>query len=192
MNSKPLPWDILHSEKIFDETQIFHIYRQHCRQPQSALEGHFYVLDCPNSVQVIARTDDGQLILVEQFRFGSREISLETPAGLMEKGETPIGAALRELEEETGFAGETPQILAALRPNPAIQNNQLYVVFVDRCRKIGPCHPDPLEELSVKQLPIADVLATIQCGAITNGLVVAALLLALPFLASKNAAVARE
>ena len=63
----------------------------------------FFVLNCPDFVNVIALTNDGLCVLVEQWRHGSQELTLEIPGGLVDAGESAETAARRELLEETGF-----------------------------------------------------------------------------------------
>ena len=59
----------------------------------------------PDWVNVVAVTPEGKIVLVRQFRFGSNSLWLEVPGGVMEKGEDPITAGVRELSEETGYGG---------------------------------------------------------------------------------------
>ena len=88
------------------------------------MEGDFYVLDTNDWVNVIALTPDHEIVLVRQFRYGSKEQSLEPPGGVVERGEDPLVAGLRELQEETGYVGELPELLGVVRPNAAILSNR--------------------------------------------------------------------
>jgi 8-oxo-dGTP pyrophosphatase MutT (NUDIX family) len=95
------------------------------------VEGDFFVLDTNSWVNVLAVTPNKELVLVRQFRFGTQEFSLEPPGGVIEKGEDPIVAGLRELEEETGYVGEDATLIGTARPNAAILSNQCYFVLVE-------------------------------------------------------------
>ena len=64
-------------------------------------------------VNIIALTPDQHIVLVRQFRFGINAFSLEIPGGMIDAGEDPIVAGLRELREETGFVGGSARVLAA-------------------------------------------------------------------------------
>ena len=72
----------------------------------------------PDWVNVLALTPDARLVLVRQFRFGIDDFSLEIPGGVIETGEDPVAAGLRELREETGYGGRADRLLASSIPTP--------------------------------------------------------------------------
>lgn len=63
------------------------------------------VLESVDWINVVALTEDGRSVMVEQYRFGTGSCTLETPGGMVDAGETPLQAAQRELKEETGYSG---------------------------------------------------------------------------------------
>lgn len=79
----------------------------------SSKEHDFFVAEIADAVHVIATDPEGQVLMVRQFRVGSRTDSLETPGGLIDPGEDAITAAHRELLEETGYKGFNPKLLGA-------------------------------------------------------------------------------
>jgi ADP-ribose pyrophosphatase len=98
-------------------------------------------------VNVLALTPDHRLVLVRQFRFGIDGFSLEIPGGVMEAGEDPLEAGLRELREETGFAGGVARLLGSVHPNPAIQSQSLPLCARGRRRATAALEWDPDEEI---------------------------------------------
>ncbi|MCB9780648.1 MAG: NUDIX hydrolase [Alphaproteobacteria bacterium] len=127
-------------------------------------------------VNVIARTQDGRLVFVEQYRHGTDDVTLEIPGGMVDPGEDFVTAALRELAEETGYRpapGADAAVIGVVAPNPAIQSNRCGTVLVGPVLP-GPSSPDENEELCVRCLDEARVPGLIRDGVITHALVVAA------------------
>jgi ADP-ribose pyrophosphatase len=125
----------------------------------------------PNWVNVVAVTTKQELVLVRQWRFGAQAFTLELPAGLLEKGEEPLAAGLRELLEETGYAPKgTPRVIGVVRPNPAFMNNVSTTVFAPDCELVAEQNLDENEEIEVITLPIADLDAAIERGELSTAL----------------------
>lgn len=158
-----LVWPLERSEQVGDYRH-FRVRRDWCRSPGAADPHDFYVLDMPDWVQVVAVTTDDRLVLVEQFRPGSRRVTLEFPAGLVDPGEDAVAAGVRELEEETGYRGGEAVVIGDLDPNPALQNNRLYVVLIEGCRATGERDPDPAEEIRVREASLDDVASLIHAA----------------------------
>lgn len=145
------------------------------RHPGRARDGEFVVLAAPDWVNVVALTPGGRLVLVRQFRFGIGDFSLEIPGGMIEPGEDPVAAAVRELREETGYAGTGARLLGSVHPNPAIQNNRCHLVLVEGAERRGATAWDADEEIGVTTEPVAEVMAWARSGRITHSLVLCAL-----------------
>lgn len=169
------PWETVGGADTSD-FRIFRVRRFLARSPRTGDARPFTVLECPDWVNVIARTPDGSLVLVRQYRHGTGEDTLEIPGGMVDPGEEPARAAARELREETGFAGEEPVLLGVVEPNPAIQTNRCHTYLIDGCRRVADAAPDPGEDLEVEVMPEADVLAAARDGRIRHALVLCALL----------------
>jgi 8-oxo-dGTP pyrophosphatase MutT (NUDIX family) len=127
-------------------------------------------------VNVIAVTPDQQLVLVEQFRHGTESVELEIPGGVMDPHETdPVATAVRELREETGYAGRDARLLGSVRPNPAIMSNTCRTVLVEDCRLMHPVEFDHGEDIATRLLPVDEAVRLAATGKIQHSLVVAGL-----------------
>jgi len=172
----PARWEKLgHTTQA--KTVVFDLQRVRYRHPVRGTERDFVVVRAPDWVNVLALTPDGHLVLVRQFRFGVDAFSLEIPGGVMEAGEDPVEAGLRELREETGFTGARAWLLGSVHPNPAIQSNRCHIVLVEDAVRTEDLEWDTDEEIEVTTLPADEVLALARSGAITHGLVLNALFL---------------
>src|SRR5690606_26777075 len=100
----PPLWEKL-GESLIAPTRIFDLTAVRYRHPVRTVERDFYVINTRDWVNVVALTTDLQLVLVNQFRYGINQLSWEIPGGIIDSGEDPLAAGLRELREETGFVG---------------------------------------------------------------------------------------
>jgi len=170
---QPLPWITLSTE-VLGTYPIFELSRNRLRSPMSGREHHFLRLDCPDWVNVIAVTDDGLMVLIEQYRHGTDEMTLEIPGGAVDPGEDPATSAARELEEETGYRASELIEIGWVDPNPAFLSNRCWTFLAIGCRSDGTVNLDPSEEIVVKLTPLGDFARLIDDGAITHSLVIAA------------------
>jgi ADP-ribose pyrophosphatase len=175
----PARWE-KRGEESLAATPIFDLRRVRYRHPRRNRERDFVVIDAPDWVNVLALTPDHRLVLVNQFRFGTNDFSLEIPGGVLERGEDPLAGGLRELREETGYAGKNARVIGRVHPNPAIQNNTCHIVLVEDVVPAAATQWDHDEEIAVSVLPVDEVYALGHGGRITHALVLDALLFFAP------------
>lgn len=132
------------------------------------------MLDAPDWVNVIALTPKKEVILVEQYRFGTERPSLEIPGGVCDRGESPLEAARRELEEETGYTSARWSSLGQVSANPAIQNNYNHFFVAEECSPVGETNFDRHERIIVHKVPFEQFLDLIREGVVDHSLMVAA------------------
>ena len=166
---EPSPWD-MQENNLHADCRIFKVRKQKLRRRSDGVEGDFYVLDTNDWVNVLALTPNHEIVLVRQFRYGSKEQSLEPPGGVVEIGEDPLVAGLRELQEETGYVGELPELLGVVRPNAAILSNRCHVMLVRNVEKKAALNFDQHEELVTELYPLADLKNMICNGEITHSI----------------------
>ncbi len=167
------PWNIL-SQKLVHHTRVLDMYNQRAQsQDFPEKSGDYVVLDVPNWVNVIAITADDQLVMVRQYRQGSRTITLEIPGGMVDPGEDFVTAGVRELLEETGGVGGSPIQIGVTEPNPALQTNLCGTILIQDV-VMGEQDLDPNEEIEVLLVPLSEVSNLIRQGEITHSLVITA------------------
>jgi ADP-ribose pyrophosphatase len=165
-------WEILTSE-IVSRHRIFSVRSQRSRSPDSGKEGQFFVIDAGNWVNVIALTEKDEVVLVEQYRHGNDEISLEIPGGCIDPADpSPLVAAQRELQEETGYSGQDWIELGWNAPNPALLSNRCYTYLARDVRLTGNQKLDGMEEINVLKVALADIPKLIADKTITHSLVI--------------------
>lgn len=173
----PAPWALLRSEHLADY-EMFAVRRDRARSPRNGTEQDFNIAEAPDGVTLVATTAAGELVLVEQFRHPLRRVTLETPSGVMDRGESPVEAALRELREETGYLAGHAEHVGTLTLNPSWQTTRVHVVVVRDARLRAEPEPDEAEDLRVRLVPAAEVERRVAAGEIDACVAVSALALA--------------
>ena len=170
-----LPFVTVAREPLLD-ARVFRVERLRRRSGRTGREHEYFHIAAGSWVNVVALTKAGELVLVRQERHGVEATTLEIPGGMVDEGEDPAQAALRELSEETGYVGRVAEPLGWVHPNPALQANRCYT-FLVRDVEAGPAHPDEEEDIEVSTVPLAHARELVRRGEITHALVVAALYL---------------
>lgn len=176
--------DCLHTpavwEKIADrphaDCRVFSVVRRELKHPARAASAEFFVIKAMDWVLVLAETGADEYLLVHQYRFGAEKLSWEFPAGCIDGEESPIDAAKRELLEETGYAGESAEIIGWSHPNPPLQENTCWYVLVRNARKVAQTDWDPHEEIACASKPLPQIEAMVAQGTFFHAVAQAGLL----------------
>lgn len=175
-SSSPIqPWPRQSTQRLAD-FRIFTVRSDVKTSPRTGRQHDFYVIDCPNWVNVVAITKDQRMVMVEQFRHGTDTVDLEIPGGVIDtEDHSPLEAGLRELREETGYEGDHARIIGQIAANPAIMSNQCFTVLVENCELKHPTHFDHGEDIVTRLVPVSDIPALVASGTIRHCLVATAL-----------------
>ncbi|RID89303.1 NUDIX hydrolase [Peribacillus asahii] len=93
------------------------------------------IIKHPGAVAVIAITDDGRIVMVEQYRKAMERSLVEIPAGKLEPGEEPLKTAERELEEETGYVCERMEHVISFYTSPGFADELVHVYVAHQLSK---------------------------------------------------------
>ena len=121
----------------------------------------------PGAVCVIPVTDEGEVIMVRQFRYAFDKVLLEVPAGKLEKGEDPLSAALRELEEESGVVAANVEYMGELYTTVAILDEKIHMYLATGLTYKN-AHPDDGEFLEVEKIPLSTLVDMVMRGEIKD------------------------
>ncbi|MBI4213158.1 MAG: NUDIX hydrolase [Chloroflexi bacterium] len=157
-----------------EDFYIFRVYRQVSVSPRTGDPNNIVVLEAPDWVNVLAITPELEVVMIDQYRHGTGEVGAEIPGGMIDRGESPLEAGVRELREETGYAGGAPILLGRVNPNPAFLSNKCYTILIREAHRVGDLQLDLGEDIAVRLVPLADVPKQIANGQIAHSLVITA------------------
>lgn len=166
-------WKVLDSERLMS-TRVFSIRKDESVSPLTGDEHEFFVIEAPDWINVVALTQDDEVLLIEQYRHGTQSVTLEIPGGMVDPGEEPLDTAKRELLEETGYAGDKWVLIGEVQPNPAIQNNRCFTFLATNCAKVKEPEFDTTEYIVTSKKPSGEIPKLVSEGRIKHSLVVAA------------------
>ena len=169
------PWTKTGSKPLGDY-RIFTVRSDEKISPRTGLTHDFFIIDCVDWVNVVAVTPARELVMVEQYRHGSNTVELEIPGGITDTTDaSPVHTAVRELREETGYAGENARPLASVFANPAIMSNTCHTVLVEDCTLQHPVQWDSGEDMLTRLVPIPEIPGLVSTAMIRHPLVIVAL-----------------
>ena len=127
----------------------------------------FKMVDHPGAAAILV-VKDGLVLFVEQYRPAAGRNMLEIPAGTIQRSESPLDCARRELREETGYSADNWETLGHLYPTPGYTNEVLHIFFASGLTKGEQRLEAGEEDIKVRWIPLEEVEEMIDKGEI-NG-----------------------
>lgn len=165
-------------ERPFISTPVGSLIDLEVEHPLTNKIKTYTITSHPNWVNLVVETEDKRIILVEQWRAGIDDFTLEVPGGKIDTNESPLDAALRELEEETGYTKTDKSKTLSLGwvwANPAIQTNKMYFYFINHVEKVKDVNFDEMELIRTRLISRSDVTEMLNDGRISHAYSVLAL-----------------
>jgi 8-oxo-dGTP pyrophosphatase MutT (NUDIX family) len=162
-------------------TKPFTVEELQLARDDRPLDHPYYRLTTTDWVNILPILPDGRALLIRQFRAGALRPILEVPGGMVDAGEKDaMMAALRELEEETGYTSQRVLPLGTINPNPAIMSNRTHF-FLALAAMPNPSRkhfPDAEERIELELVPATDLDLMVRTGQIDHALAALCIMLA--------------
>ncbi len=162
------------ARRVIYEGKIINVYNDTVILPNGK-ETYRELVEHHGGVCVAALTEKNDLLFVRQFRYPYGRVLLELPAGKLEKGEDPLCAGIRELEEECGVVAETVVPMGTVYPTVAYCTEIIHLYFAKGLKKTHQ-HLDEGEFLSVEEIPLERAVELVMNGEISDSKTVALVL----------------
>ena len=185
--NKVKKWQIVKSDMVLNHRWC-QVRQDVIKLPNGQVIDDFFVIVKPDVALILPITNNQEIVFVRQYRHGVGEILLELPAGNFNPAtEDAATAAMRELEEETGYVAEKVTKLATQYDNPVKDTNKTHLFLAENVTKTGKQTLDITEQIEVVLIPVESVVNKIVEGEIAVTGTVSALFLGLNLLnASKK------
>ena len=157
--------EVLASRAVF-KGRVFSVTRDRVREP-GGIEITREVVRHAGSAVILPRRDDGRVLLVRQFRLPVRRSIWELAAGRRDPGETPLRAARRELEEETGLSAERWKLLGEFYPSPGYVDERMWLFLAQGLRE-GQARPEDDERIRKRWFTLDQLGALVRSGGIQD------------------------
>lgn len=172
-------WKTLSSTLAFNE-KWYKVRKDVVELPSGKVLDDYYVGLRGRYVQMVPVFENGDLLIVKQYKHGAADFTLELPAGMVEDGEDPLVCAKRELEEETGYRGAMwKRIGGVIHENPTKSVNESFWYAVSGLEKVSEQKLDDNEEIEVMRIASEDFLKMIRNGEIITGPTIGSFFLAM-------------
>jgi 8-oxo-dGTP pyrophosphatase MutT (NUDIX family) len=167
-------WIVDGKKTIFESFPFNVVKKQYIKPDLSKFDA--YILEMPDWVNIIGINSENKILLIKQFRFGTDRIELEIPGGIIESAESPMEAASRELEEETGYQVKIQNLtqIGFVDANPAIQTNRCYTFLAEDISPSGTINFDEDEIIEHEFFTPVEVRNFIRSRKITNSYIITA------------------
>ncbi|MBL0146794.1 MAG: NUDIX hydrolase [Chitinophagaceae bacterium] len=170
------------SSKYISRHQYFTAREDVCEMPNGTIVNPYYVVELPLTVCAVALTEDGNVIMVKQYRHPIEEVIYELPGGFVDENEKPEDAIHRELPEETGYTFKDAQHLGKVAANPGVLNNYTELFLLSGGTKTTTQKLDANEEIEIELMPLEQVKQMLQQNKIVQALHVSCLYYGLQYL----------
>jgi len=140
----------------------------------NGLETTREVVEHPGAVAIIPLLDDQRIVVTKQYRIAAGRQLLEIPAGTLEKGESPVSCAKRELVEETGYAARRIRKAFSCYLAPGYSTERMHFFVAGRLIRIK-AQPEEDEAITIRTIHLRDGLRAIERGAIQDAKTICAL-----------------
>ena len=168
------PWRELRSELLAD-CRVFELERSIAVSPTDGSTHDFFRIASRDWVQIVPLTATNEVVLVRQYRHGASGFVLEVPGGILDPGEDPAAAAIRECLEETGYRATEAHALGSINPNPAIHAHRLHSFFARDVVQVAGIQNTATEETEVVLVPLTEIAGMLRRDEINHSLVAATL-----------------
>lgn len=180
MNQSDIHWKQLERKTLLD-TPYMKVWQDNVELPNGSVIEDYSVISLPDGVIVVATDEDNNLIGFDEYKYAVDETLFTFPAGGIDKNETPIETAARELLEESGYVSDNLEQIAELYVYPSKVKHTNYIVRAKNAKKLSSVAHEETETIGQVQLiPVSTLKELRLAGKFNTTYMLSALALSFP------------
>ncbi|MEP6948269.1 MAG: NUDIX hydrolase [Ginsengibacter sp.] len=151
-----MKWKTLSSVYLVKH-KYFTARKDRCETPEGKIIDEYFVVELPTTACAVSITEDGEVLMVKQYRHPVGEVLLELPGGFIDKNESPEVAMARELMEETGYRFSSVEQVGKIAANPGVLDNFTCLFLARGGKKTGEQNLDHNEDIEVVTISLDEL-----------------------------------
>jgi ADP-ribose pyrophosphatase len=172
------PWSVESGRTVYESSPWLKVMVQEVRLPNGRLVDDYHKIVVPDFVEIFALCDDGNVVVIQQYKHGVGDVSITLPAGNIDPEESPEAAARRELLEETGYAGGSFQSLGVFPLHGNYGCGNAHIFMATGVTKTARPDSGDLEEMVVLRMPVLELKQAVLNGGVRIASTAAAIMIA--------------
>lgn len=165
-------WQVIGSRQV-GEYVVFSVHEEIKVVPRTGEKKTFFTIGSPDWINIVPLTTQKTVLMVKQYRHGTKEYCYEFPAGAVEHAdESPLETARREMIEEIGYDSKNIVSIGLVKPNPALFANTGFVYLAWDVYNVDGQNLEDTEDLEVLEFPLEDVFSMVATGKVTHALTI--------------------
>ncbi len=157
-------WETLSSTVAFEAKHWFRVVKDTVKLPSGRIVDDYYRIEAPEYILIYAKSDDGKILVERQYKHGLGKITTTFPAGFVDKGETPLVAAKRELLEETGYQAKTWKFMGSFVLDGTRGSGTAHYFFAEDLDRTAEPLKNDMEELDIGFMSSDELVESIVQG----------------------------
>ncbi len=160
-----MDWEVLEDELVLSNSPWIELRKEKVKVNDSVIIEDFYRVILPEFSLVYATTIEGKIVTVSGYKHGPKKVSVGLPGGLLEPNESPLSAAKREFEEETGYQAENYIHLGSYVIDGNRQCGKAHFFKANNAIKVGlENQVDQIEKLHIELKTLSELKENLRNG----------------------------